>query len=179
MAKYDVTITSGSGSIPMKAGTYTVTVDAPGFDNTTLAPTSYTAPEGEDSATFTVTAQGSLTLVFTDDGTETGTRITGGKIRMTDSEGTTYYTEELDIGEDGEITFANVPFITTGTGYTLYFEQTESDAQHYPATTPIVVQMTSENQTAYVQNTVAATKTFTLNDSTYGLPVANATLSFD
>ena len=91
MANYNVQITNGSGSENMKRGTYSVTVTANGYEATTLSPVTYTATDDEGSGSFTVSANGTLTLVFNETGAAGGTPVTSGSVVMTDAAGTTQY----------------------------------------------------------------------------------------
>ena len=178
MANYNVQITNGSGSSNMKSGNYSVTVSAAGYDATTLSPTSYTATASAGSGTFTVSADGVLTLVFNETGASGGTPITGGSVVMTDSTGTTEYGSAVSIDASGQAVFNNVPY-DAGSPYVLYFVQKETDADHNPYSGVITVNMSSASQTEYVVNSPIAAQSITLTDANYaGLPVANATLTF-
>ena len=178
MANYNVQITNGSGSENMKKGAYTVTVSAAGYDATSLSPTSYTAGETAGSGTFTVSADGVLTLIFNETGASGGTPITSGSVVMTDSTGATEYGSAVTVSATGEAVFNNVPYVA-GTGYQLYFVQKATDDNHNLYEGVISVNMESATQTAYVLNSPIAAQSFTLTDANYaGLPVNNATLTF-
>ena len=178
MANYNVSITNGSGSEEMKKGTYTVSVTANGYEATTLSPTSYTATDSAGSGAFTVSANGTLTLVFNETGASGGTPITSGSVVMTDSTGATEYGSPISIGATGEAVFNNVPY-SAGTPYVLYFVQKETDADHNLYEGVITINMSSASQTEYVLNSAIALQSFTLTDATYsGLPIADATLTF-
>lgn len=178
MANYNVQITNGNGSENMKKGTYSVTVTAAGYEATTLSPTSYTATESAGTGTFTVSANGVLTLIFNESGASGGTPVTSGSVVMTDSTGTTEYGSEITISATGEAEFNNVPY-NAETPYVLYFVQKATDAEHNVYSGVISVNMASATQTEYVQNSPIAAQTFTLTDANYsGLPVAAATLIF-
>ena len=178
MANYDVTITNGTGSQNMKAGTYTVSAtEATGYDLTTLSPTTYTATTSEGSGTFTLSANGTLTFIVNETGAEGGTPITSGSIIMTDSTGTTEYGTAVTINSSGEAVFENVPYGTQSEPFVLYFKQLTSDDTHNIYNGVISVSMTGQTQTEYVQNTTIATQTFTLTDANYDLPI-DGTLAF-
>lgn len=178
MANYNVQITNGSGSEEMKKGTYTVSVSANGYDATSLSPTTYTASESAGSGSFTVSADGTLTLVFNETGASGGTPITSGSVVMTDSTGATEYGSSVTIGATGEAVFNNVPY-NASSPYVLYFVQKETDAAHNIYEGVITVNMSSASQTEYVLNSAIALQTFTLTDANYsGLPVADATITF-
>ena len=177
MANYNVQITNGSGSESMKSGNYTVTVNATGYESTTLSPTSFTATESTGTGNFTVSANGVLTLVFNETGAQGGTAVTSGSVVMTDSTGQTEYGSEITIDASGQAVFNNVPY--DANGYNLYFVQKSTDADHNVYSGVISVSMTSASQTEYVINSPIALQSFTLTDANYsGLPVASATLDF-
>lgn len=179
MATYNVTITNGSGSQSMQAGTYNVSGTIAGYDASTLTPTTYTATTTEGTGTFTVSATGTLTFNVNETGAAGGTPVTGGTMIMTDSTGATEYGTAVTIGATGDAVFNNVPFGDTGTPYVLYFKQLTSDTTHNIFEGVITVNMTSSTQTEYVQNTLIAEQTFTLTDANYtGLPITSATLEF-
>lgn len=178
MANYNVQITNGSGSENMKKGTYSVTVSAAGYDATSLSPTSYTASETAGSGSFTVSAEGVLTLIFNETGAEGGTPITGGSVIMTDATGTTEYGSAVTVSATGQAVFNNVPYVA-GTGYSLYFVQKATDENHNLYEGVISVSMENATQTVYVQNTPIAAQTFALTDANYsGFPVSSATMTF-
>lgn len=178
MANYNVQITNGSGSANMQTGNYSVTVNANGYDATTLSPVSYTATSG-GVGNFTVSADGVLTIVFNETGAEGGTPITGGSVVMTDSTGTTEYGSPVTISATGEAVFNNVPF-NLDNPYQLHFKQLSSDENHIAYPDVFTVGMGTETQTEYVINQpIYAEQSFALTDANYaGLPVADATLVF-
>lgn len=178
MANYDVTITNGTGSQNMMAGTYTVTAtEAPGYDLTTLTPTTYTATTAEGTGDFTLSAAGTLTFIVNETGAAGGTPITSGTIVMTDSTGTTEYGTAVSINANGEAVFENVPYGTETEPYTLYFRQLTTDDTHNVYDGVITVNMITQNQTEYIQNTATAVQTLTLTDANYNLPI-DGTLTF-
>ncbi len=177
MANYNVTITNGTGSQAMQKGTYTVSAIANGYDTSTLTPTTFTATDSEGSASFILTANGTLTINVNETGAAGGTPITSGSIVMTDSTGNTEYGSPVNISADGNAVFANVPYGDAGTPFQLYFKQLSTDDNHNVFDGVISVSMTSQTQTVYVQNTAIALQTFTLTDGNYGLPI-NGSLNF-
>ncbi len=174
MANYNVTITNGTGSQAMQKGTYTVTATATGYDVSTLTPTTYTATEAEGTETFNLTANGTLTFNVNETGVAGGTPITSGSIVMTDSTGATEYGQPVSISATGDAVFANVPYGDAGNPFQLYFKQLSTDDGHNIFEGVISVEMTAQTQTEYIQNTATAVQTFTLTDSTYGLPIDGA-----
>lgn len=180
MANYSVNFTNGSASQAMKAGTYSVeATSAPGYDLSTLSPTSFTATTSAGSQAFTLSATGTLTFVVNETGAQGGTAVTGGTIVMTDSTGSVEYGSAVNISSNGEAVFNNVPYGDGTSPYTLYFKQLTSDDGHNVYSGIISVSMTSSTQTEYVENLPIAEQSLTLTDANYsGLPVESATLSF-
>ncbi len=177
MANYNVTITNGTGSQRMQTGTYSVTATATGYDESTLSPTTYTATDSTGSQAFTLSANGTLTFNVNETGAAGGTPITSGSVIMTDATGNTEYGTAQTIGADGNVVFNNVPYGSAGAPFRLYFKQLSTDADHNIFDGVITVDMTSQTQTEYIQNTATAEQTFTLSDATYGLPI-DGTLNF-
>ena len=180
MANYSVSFTNGSASQSMKAGTYSVeATSAPGYDLTSLSPTTFTATTSAGSEAFTLSATGTLTFIVNETGAQGGTAVTGGTIVMTDSTGNVEYGSAVNISSSGEAVFNNVPFGDGTDPYTLYFKQLTSDDGHNIYAGVITVSMTSSTQTEYVENLPIASQALTLTDANYsGLPVNSATLSF-
>ncbi len=181
MGKYTVTIVNGSGSLPMKEGTYTVAaVSAPGYDLSTLSPTSFVAGKTAGSGVFTLSATGTLTFNVNETGAAGGTPVTGGTLIMTDSAGNAEYGTAVTIKPTGEAVFENVPFGDATTPFTLYFKQLTADDTHNVYDGVITVSMTSQTQTEYIRNEPIAQQSFTLTDANYaGLVIPTATLDFD
>ena len=123
MANYNVTIINGKGSQTMKTGQYSVSaIYAPGYDMSSLSPKSYLATSSSLTGTFTISATGTLTLIFNETGEEGGTPITSGTVVMTDSTGTEQYGQPIEINSSGTAMFNNVPFGSEQSAYTLYFK---------------------------------------------------------
>ncbi|HBF86474.1 MAG TPA: hypothetical protein DDW54_02210 [Clostridiales bacterium] len=178
MADYNVQITEGAGSAPMKKGNYSVTAMANGYEATTLSPSTYTAADTEGTGAFTISANGVLTIVFNETGAAGGTPVISGSVVMTDATGATQYGSPVNISATGEAVFNNVPY-SSETPYVLHFVQLATDDGHNLFDGVITVNLSSENQTEYVVNSPIATQNITLADANYsGLPVAGATLVF-
>ena len=181
MANYNVTITNGTGSQEMNPGEYNVsTTYAPGYDMSTLTPTTYNAQTTTQTGAFTISATGTLTIIFNETGLEGGTPITSGTVVMTDSTGTQQYGNVVQIDTSGTATFNNVPFGSAQSAYTLYFKQLTSDSNHYIYTSVFTVGMGAQTQTEYILNQpITVQQNFTLTDANYtNLPVNNAVLDF-
>ena len=178
MANYTVNITDGVGSQNMKNGNYSVSVSVSGYDATTLSPSSYQVSDSQGTGNFTVSADGTLTLIFNETGASGGTPVTSGSVVMTDSQGQTQYGSPVTISNEGNAVFSNVPY-DASSPYVLYFKQLSTDDGHNVDPNVITVNMSSASQTAYVLNTAIALQQFTLTDANYpGLNVAAATLTF-
>ena len=182
MANYNVTIINGSGSQTMETGEYSVSaIYAPGYDMSSLTPTSYSATSTTSTGAFKISATGTLTIIFNETGAEGGTPITSGTVVMTDSTGTNQYGSVVDIDSNGTATFKNVPFGSEQAAYTLYFKQLTSDENHNVYPTVFAVGMGDSTQTEYILNDLKSVlQNFTLTDANYPkLPVYNAVLKFE
>lgn len=177
MAK-SVTITNGTGTTELINGTYTVTAEVSGYNNTSINPDSITVDAATNTYAFTISATGSLTLHVTDNGTSTGTPIIGATFVRTDSTGTEYGTP-ITTDAAGNAVFNNVPFAETGAP-TIYYKQTASDGEHEFDNTVQNTTLTASTETIEIQNTVGATRTINLTDANYeNLPIDNATLTLN
>lgn len=182
MADYNITIINGTGSQTINPGTYSVSaIYAPGYDMSTLSPTSYTATSSTETAEFTISANGTLTIIFNETGASGGTPITSGTVVMTDSTGTTQYGSVVQIDENGTAVFNNVPYGSEQSAYTLYFKQLTSDENHNIYENVFAVGMGDQTQTEYILNTLKSVlQNFTLTDANYpNMPVYNAVLKLD
>ena len=182
MANYNVTIINGKGSQTMQAGDYDVSaIYAPGYDMETLSPTSYTATSSTTTGAFTISASGTLTIIFNETGAAGGTTIVSGSVVMTDPTGETQYGPVIDIDSNGSAVFNNVPYGSEQSAYTLYFKQLTSDENHNVYPDVFAVGMGGSTQTEYILNTLKSVlQNFTLTDANYpDLPVYNAELKFE
>lgn len=181
MANYEVSIINGVGSKIMEPGTYTVSaIYAPGYDMSTLSPTTYNVTTAGQTGDFTLSATGTLTINFNETGDAGGTPITGGTVVMTDVTGETQYGPVVEINDEGVATFNNVPYGSAQSAFTLYFKQLTSDENHNPYAEVFIVGMGDQTQTEYVINTPKTlAQNFTVTDANYpDMPISNATLSF-
>lgn len=175
MAK-SVTITNGSGTASLINGTYSVTSNVVGYDNTTIDPSSITVDAATNSYQFSIAADGTLTIHVTEDGTSTGTPIVGATFVRTDSSGNTYGSA-ITSDAQGDAVFNNVPYDATNAP-NIYFKQTASDGDHEFSDAIQTVTMTTSTYTDEIQNTVGATRTITLTDTNYqNLPIESGTLT--
>jgi len=175
MAKI-INITNGQGTESLINGSYTVTANAVGYDNSTINPSSVSIVEGTNTYQFTISATGTLTLHVTEDGTTTGTPIVGATFIRTDSTGNTYGSA-ITTDSNGDAVFNNVPYDATNAP-TIYYKQTASDGDHEFSDLVQSTTLTTSTETIEIQNTPGATRTITLTDSNYSnLPIDTATLT--
>ena len=169
MAK-TITITNGTGSASVINGTYDVTSNVTGYDNTSINPANISVVEGTNTYALTIAATGTLTLHVTEDGTSTGTPIVGATFIRTDSTGNEYGSP-ITTDSNGDAIFNNVPYADTSAP-TIYYKQTASDGEHEFVSTVQNTSMATSTSTVQIQNAVGATRTFNLTDANYsGLPV--------
>ena len=177
MAK-SITITNGTGTGSLINGSYGVTANVIGYDNTSINPSTVNIVDGTNNYAFTISATGTLTLHVTEDGTSSGTPIVGATFYRTDSSGVEYG-NIITTDSNGDAVFNNVPFAASGAPI-IYYKQTASDGDHEFDSTVASTSMTADTLTIQIQNTVGATRTITLTDANYSnLPIDNATLSLE
>ena len=175
MAKI-INITDGQGTGSLINGSYTVTANSTGYDNTTINPSSVNVVEGTNTYQFTIAATGTLTLHVTEDGTSTGTPIVGATFIRTDSTGNTYGSA-ITTDSNGDAVFNNVPYDSIDAP-TIYYKQTASDGDHEFSNLVQSTTLTTSTETIEIQNTPGATRTITLTDANYSnLPIGTATLT--
>lgn len=171
-----VIITNGTGTESLINGTYTVSAQVTGYDNTSIDPNSLTVTEGTNAYSLTIAATGTLTIHVTEDGTAAGTPIVGATFVRTDSSGTTYGTT-ITTDSNGDAIFNNVPFDATNAP-TIYFKQTASDGNHEFDNTVQNTTLTTSTSTLEIQNQIGATRTLTLTDENYAnLPIDSGTIN--
>lgn len=169
MAK-TVIITNGTGTVDLINDTYTVTSEVPGYDNSTINPSSITVDEATNTYAFTIAATGTLTLHVTETGTTSGTPIVGATFVRTDSAGNEYGTV-ITTDAEGNAVFNNVPYDATNAPL-IYYKQTASDGDHEFDNTVQNTSLTTETETVEIINQPGATRTINLTDANYeNLPV--------
>ena len=172
MAKI-VDITNGTGTVELINDTYTVTADVPGYDNSTIDPSSITVDEGTNTYAFTISSTGTLTLHVTDTGTTSGTPIVGATFIRTDREGNEYGTV-ITTDEHGNAVFNNVPYDTTNAPL-IYYKQTASDGDHEFDSTVQSTSLTTQTATVEIINQPGAPRTINLTDANYAnLPITGS-----
>ena len=182
MVEYNVSIINGEGSQTMNVGNYSVSaIYAPGYDMSTLTPTTYTSTSSTETSNFSISANGILTVIFNETGAVGGTPITSGTVVMTDATGSVQYGDVVEIDSNGTAVFNNVPYGSTQSGYTLYFKQLSTDGNHNIYENVFTVGMGEQTQTEYILNTLKSVlQNFTLTDENYpNLPIYNAVLKFE
>lgn len=173
-----ININNGTGEEELINGTYTVTADVTGYDNTSINPSSVTIEAGTNTYAFTISATGTLTLHVTEDGTTTGTPIVGATFVRTDSAGTEYGTP-ITSDANGDAVFNNVPFDATNAPL-IYYKQTASDGDHEFDQTVQNTSLTTSTATVEITNQPGAERTINLTDSNYtNLPIESGTLTLE
>lgn len=173
-----ININNGTGTGELINGSYTVTADVTGYDNTSINPSSITVEAGTNTYAFTISATGTLTLHVTEDGTTTGTPIVGATFVRTDSLGTEYGTP-ITSDSNGDAVFNNVPFDSTNAPL-IYYKQTASDGDHEFDQTVQNTSLTTSTATVEIINQPGATRTINLTDSNYtNLPIESGTLTLN
>lgn len=172
MAKsHTIAITNGIGSTELVNGEYNVTSSTPGYDDSTISPSTQSITEDVDTYDFTIEATGTLTIHVSDDGTEIGIPIIGATFYRCDSSGKTYG-DIITSDEEGNAVFNNVPYSETSTGPKIYFKQITSDEQHTFDDALQETTLEADSKTIEIQNPEATTRTFNLTDANYlGLPI--------
>ena len=171
-----VNIVNGTGTSEIINGSYTVTADVPGYDNTSINPSTVSIVNGTNNYAFTIAADGTLTLHVTEDGTSSGTPIVGATFIRTDSTGNEYGSV-ITTDSNGDAVFANVPYAASGAP-TIYYKQTASDGNHEFDTTVQNTTLTTQTETVQITNALGATRTITLTDANYtNLPLDGGTLT--
>jgi len=177
MAK-TITITNGTASSELINDNYTVTANVTGYNNASIDPSTVSIVEGTNSYDFTISANGTLTLHVTEDGTSSGTPIVGASFIRTDSTGNEYGTAIIS-DDEGNAIFNNVPYAETSAPNICY-KQTASDGNHEFVSTVQTITMTTQTQTNQIQNALGANRTIGLTDTNYtNLPIENAQLTLN
>ena len=177
MAKV-INITNGSGNADIINGSYSVTADVVGYDNTSILPASIDIVNGTNSYAFTISANGTLTLHVTEDGTEQGTPVIGATFIRTDAAGNEYGSL-ITSDANGDAVFNNVPYANSGAP-TIYFKQTASDGNHEFDNTVQSTTLSTQTDTLQITNALGATRTINLTDANYtDLPVESGTITLN
>ena len=171
-----VIITNGVGTSDLINGTYTVTADVTGYDNSSIDPSSLNVVEGTNEYNLTISASGTLTLHVTEDGTSSGTPIVGATFVRTDSQGTEYGSV-ITTDAQGNAVFNNVPYDASNAPL-IYYKQTASDGNHEFESTVQNTSLTTQTSTVEITNAPGAQRTINLTDYNYtNLPIENGILT--
>lgn len=171
-----IIITNGTGSGELINGTYSVSASVNGYDNTSINPNSLSVVEGTNSYALTISANGTLTLHVTEDGTSGGTPIVGATFYRTDSLGTEYGSL-ITTDSNGDAIFNNVPYSQTDAPL-IYYKQVSSDGDHEFSPDVSSTSLIASTETVQITNAPGATRTITLTDSNYNnLPIDSGTLT--
>ena len=176
MAKI-ININNGTGTGELINDTYSVSASVLGYDNSSIDPSSVTITSNENTYSFTISANGTLTLHVTEDGTQGGTPVVGATFVRTDSEGNEYGSE-ITTDNNGNAVFNNVPYAESNAPL-VYFKQLSSDGDHEFDNTVQNVTLTTETYTEELENVPGATRTINLTDANYAnLPIESGELTF-
>lgn len=166
MGRHTIPITNGKGSIRLVNGNYKVSAVVEGYDPDSIEPKNVTIVEGINTYTFTIKANGTLTLHVTDTGNpQTGVQVIGAKFVRTDSTGN-ILSEEIITDTDGNAKFSNIPFATSG-NITIYYKQITSDGGHTFDDTVKSIVMNEQNKIVEITNPEAPLRNFTLTDASF------------
>ena len=170
---YSINIVDGTGTQEILEGKYSVSANISGYDNSTINPTSVEIVSGTSEYTFTVSANGTLTINVSDG---QGTNIVGATFIRTDADGNEYGSV-VTTNSEGNAVLNNVPY-SAENAPTIYFKQLSSDGDHNFTTEVKSAQLSSQAGVSNVINSIAETKTIKLTDANYeGLGVSSGTIT--
>ena len=166
--KHTINIHKGKGTTIIPNGTYNVTCSVDNYDNSTIEPKSVTISDEVETYEFTISANGTLTLHVSDDGTPSGEPIIGATFIRCDVSGNTYG-DIITSNDMGNAIFNNVPYRDTFsiTSPKFYYKQLSSDGCHNFDDLILTTTITSSNQTEEIFNESALAKSFILTDANY------------
>lgn len=176
MAKV-ITITNGTGTSNIINGNFNVTSNVNGYDNTSINPSSVNITEDTNTYQFTISANGTLTLHVTEDGTASGVPVVGASFIRTDASGNTYG-NSITTDSNGDAIFSNMPYAETDAP-TIYFKQTASDGEHEFNDQVQSTTMSESTSTLEIENTLGALRTITLTDANYENLPLDGTLTLE
>lgn len=176
MAKV-ITITNGTGTSNIINGSFNVTSNVNGYDNTSINPSSVNITEDTNTYQFTISANGTLTLHVTEDGTASGVPVVGASFIRTDASGNTYG-NSITTDSNGDAIFSNMPYAETDAP-TIYFKQTASDGEHEFNDQVQSTTMSESTSTLEIENTLGALRTITLTDANYENLPLDGTLTLE
>lgn len=162
---YNINIVNGSGTENILNGSYSVTSDTVGYDNSSIDPSTLNVVEGTNEYNLTIAATGTLTLHVSEDGTSSGISVVGATFKRTDNLGNEYG-DTITSDENGNAVFPYVPFAGTNPP-TIYYKQLTSDGNHEFDNTVKSTTLTEQTGIVEVINTPAVQRTFNLTDTNY------------
>ena len=173
-----IPITNGKGSKEIENGNYTVSCTIPGYDSSSINPSNIEIVEGTNDYSFTVSANGVLTIKVSDTGdSTTGVPVENAVFYRTDSTGKEYG-NPVTTDVDGSAKLEHLPF-DTSTPYKIYIKQTSSDGSHTFETTVKEIEMDSDNKEVEITNPEATSRNILLTDANYSnLPITDGDITF-
>ena len=178
MAKHNVKISDGKGSIRLVEGVYNASASVPGYDSSTLTPTSVEFRDDVETYTFSISAKGVLTIHVSEEGVSGSVPVVGAKFVRANSDGG-LVSQEAITDESGNAVFRNVPYSSTSKPR-VYFKQLLGDDVHSFSEDLNSVEMNEENVVMEVQNPLAANRNFVLTDTNFAnITIADGDLYFE
>lgn len=179
MAEYNVTIVDGKASVDLPVGNYTVSaVTVDGYDLTSFTPTSMTVTETTTDFSYTIAAEGSITLHVSIDGLPGGTAVTDAVFMRCDKDGNTIAGSEQTTSTLGRITFDNTPYGDPTSK--IYIKNTVASIGHALIDDILEFSPTTNSETYEVATPLLYTQAIDLTDANYsGLNIENATIKIE
>lgn len=176
MADHIINITNGSGSKRIDNGTYSVSSNINGYNNSSISPVTVRVTADAEIYSFTVAATGKLTFHVTENGQTGGVPVVGATFYRCDADGN-QYGDAVVSDANGDAIFNYVPFSADAT-VASYFKQIASDGEHSFDSTVKAFNLTNDTTVEQVENAPFTTKTFKITDANYdNLPVGTGTLT--
>lgn len=171
MAKYEIEIKNGTGTLNIPNGTYSVESNTAGYNNTTITPKEIEITNNIDTYNFTLSTEGTLTFHVTETGTKEGIAIVGAKFVRCDKEGNSYG-DEIITDNNGNASFNNIPNDSSIKAPIIYYKQTLSDDFHQFDPSLQMTVLNIDVETIEVTNPLPSAKTFKLGEEKYNeLPI--------
>lgn len=168
-----IPITNGVGSKELLSGSYDVSANVSGYDNSSINPKILNVLNNENTYNLTIVASGTLTIHVSDDGTSIGVPIIGAKFYRTDNVG-----EVVTSDDEGNAVLNNVPFNVTATSPIVYFIQTASDGEHTFSEEVHSATMNAQTVTIEIKNEDAMIRNFNLTDANYsGMKIEDGSIT--
>lgn len=172
-----IPITNGVGSKELLSGSYDVSANVSGYDNSSINPKILNVLDNENTYNLTIVASGTLTIHVSDDGTSIGVPIIGAKFYRTDNVGNTYG-EVVTSDDEGNAVLNNVPFNVTATSPIVYFIQIASDGEHTFSEEVHSAAMNAQTVTIEIKNEDAMIRNFNLTDANYsGMKIEDGSIT--